>query len=89
LPPELAACAADFALILGLGRAAAQPREIPPRSFVQQVTIHLGAEDRVRQFYLTDFLAIQIDYIHYWHVRFSLVFLAELVLLPVRFKNYQ
>jgi hypothetical protein len=53
------------------------------------VTIHLGAEDRVRQFYLADFLAIQIDYIYYWHVRFSLVFLAELVLLPVRFKNYQ
>jgi hypothetical protein len=56
---------------------------------VQQVAVHLGPEDRVRQFHLADFLAIQIDYIHYWHVRFSLVFLAELVLLPVRFKSFQ
>src|SRR5712692_7422443 len=67
LPPELAARAADFALFLDLVRSPAQPAQIPPRSFVQQVLIHLRAKDRVRQLDLADFLAIQIDYIHYRH----------------------
>src|SRR6202022_2946045 len=40
LPPELAAGAADLALIFGLMRTRAQPAQIPARSFVQQVRIH-------------------------------------------------
>src|SRR5213078_313377 len=40
---------------------------IPPRSFVQQVLIHLRAKDRFRQFHLADLLAIQIDDVHYRH----------------------
>src|SRR5271155_697791 len=80
LLPKLAACTADFALVLGLGCAATQPREIPPRSFVQQVLIDLGAEDRIGQFELTDCLAIQIDYIHDRHNFFSFS-RSELVLL--------
>src|SRR5271157_429158 len=72
LPPEFAAGAADFALILGLGGAAAEPVEVPPRSFVQQVPIDLRTKDRVRQFDLADFVAFQIDYVHDWHSVFSL-----------------
>src|SRR2546428_8662729 len=63
LLPELAARAADFALVLGLVGTAAQPAQVPPRSFMQQVLIDLRAKDRVRQLHLTDFLAIQIDYV--------------------------
>ena len=50
---------------------------------MQQVSVHLGPEDRVRQFHLADFLAIQIDYIHYWHVRFSLFALNSCLLLQL------
>src|SRR6267378_1586779 len=71
LLPELAARAAHFALFLHLVRASAQSSQIPPRSFVQQVLIHLRAEDRVRQFDLADFLATQIDYIDDRHNFFS------------------
>src|SRR6516225_8351137 len=72
LPPELAACAAHFALFLGLVRPATQPCEIPPRSLMQEVLIDFGTEDRVRQFYLADLLAIQINYIHDRHIFISL-----------------
>src|SRR5229473_793648 len=71
LLPELAARAADFALVLGLVRAAAQSAQVPPRSFVQQVLIDLRAKDRVRQIHLTDFLAIQVDYVDDRHNLFS------------------
>src|SRR6267143_1662994 len=67
LLPELAARAADFAFFLDLVRAPAQPPQIPPRSFVQQVLIHLRAKDRVRQLDLADLLATQIDYINDRH----------------------
>src|SRR5258705_7605465 len=67
LPPELAARAADFALVLGLVRARAQTAQIPARSFVQQVWIHLRAKHRVGELHLPDLLAIQIDYIHDRH----------------------
>src|SRR6266481_9843300 len=71
LLPELAARAAHFALFLDFVRAPAQSPQIPPRSFVQQVLIHLCAKDCVRQLDLADFLAIQIDYIHDRHNLFS------------------
>src|SRR5713226_9744972 len=71
LLPELAARAADFALVLGLVRAAAQSAQVPPRSFMQQVLIDLRAKDRVRQLHLTDFLAIQVDYVDDRHNLFS------------------
>src|SRR6266849_8971453 len=71
LLPELAARAADFALVLGLVRAAAQPAQMPPRGFVQQVLIDLRAKDRVRQFHLPDFLAIQVHYVDDRHNLFS------------------
>src|SRR6266851_5542105 len=71
LLPELAARAADFALVLGLVRTAAQPAEVPPRSFMQQVLVDLRAKDRVRQLHLTDLLAIQIDYVDDRHNLFS------------------
>src|SRR6266852_2778446 len=76
LLPELAARAAHFALFLGLGGASPQAVEIPPRSFMQQVLVDFGAEDRVCQFYLADLLAIQINYIHDRHnfVSFSRAF---------------
>jgi hypothetical protein len=67
LPPKLAASAAYFALILGLGGAAAQSAKIPAGSFVQQVFIYFDAKDRVGQLYLTNCLAIQIDYIYDRH----------------------
>src|ERR1043166_1477789 len=67
LPPQLAARTGEFALVLGLVRTAAQPGEIPPRSFVQQVRIDLGAEYGVGQLDFADFLSVQIDYIHDWH----------------------
>src|SRR6266404_8237282 len=67
LLPELAACAAHFALLLDLVRAPAQSAQVPPRSFMQQVLIDLRAKDCVRQLHLTDLLAIQIDYVHYRH----------------------
>src|SRR5882724_9969522 len=72
LLPELAARAADFALVLGLVRARTQPAQIPPRSFVQQVLVDFRAKDRVRQLHLTDLLAIQIDYVDDRHNLFSL-----------------
>src|SRR5229473_1988931 len=71
LLPELAARAAHFALVLGLVRAAAQSAQVPPRSFVQQVLVDLRAKNRVRQLHLTDFLAIQIDYVDDRHNLFS------------------
>src|SRR5882672_5687476 len=77
LLPELAARAAHFALFLDLVRAPAQSPQIPPRSFVQQVLIHLCAKDRVRQFDLADFLATQIDYVHDGHNLFSFFTLSE------------
>src|SRR6267378_6584364 len=77
LLPELAARAADFALFLDLVRAPAQSPQIPPRSFVQQVLIHLRAKDRVRQFDLADLLATQIDYVHDRHNLFSFFTLSE------------
>ena len=58
LLPQLAAGAADFALFLGLVRAAAQPGEVPPGGFVQEVAVDLGAKDRVRQIDLADFLSV-------------------------------
>src|SRR2546428_4576465 len=73
LLPELAARAAHFALFLDLVRASAQSAEIPPRSFMQQVLIDLRAKDRVRQLHLTDFLAIQIDYVDDRHNLFFLI----------------
>src|SRR5207237_8555434 len=60
--------AADFALFFYFVRSPAQPAQIPPRSFVQQVRVHLRAKDRFREFYLADFLAIQIDDVHDRHV---------------------
>src|SRR5260370_41311838 len=71
LLPEFAACAAAFALVLGLVRAAAEPAQVPPRSFMQQVLIDLSAKDRVRQLHLTDFLAIQVHYVDDRHNLFS------------------
>src|SRR5713101_4464048 len=71
LLPEFAPRAADFALVLGLVRAAAQPAQVPPRSFVQQVLVDLRAKNRVRQLHLTDFLAIQVDYVDDRHNLFS------------------
>src|SRR6267154_6771370 len=59
--------AADFALVFGLVRARAQSAQIPARSFVQQMRIHLRAKYRVGKLHLTDLLAIQIDYIHDRH----------------------
>src|SRR2546430_12304388 len=44
LLPEFAARAADFALVLGLVRAAPQPAQVPSRSFVQQVLVDLRAK---------------------------------------------
>src|SRR5713226_10519810 len=67
LLPKLAACAADFALVFRLVRARAQSAQIPARSFVQQVRIHLRAKYRVGELHLPDLLAIQIDYIHDRH----------------------
>src|SRR4029077_15543931 len=67
LPPELAPRAADFTLVLGLMRARAQTAQIPARSFMQQVRIHLGAKYGVGELHLPDLLAIQIDYIHDRH----------------------
>src|SRR5712672_3425636 len=67
LLPKLAACAADFALVFGLMRARAQSAQIPPRSFMQQVGIHLRAKYRVGELHLPDLLAIQIDDIHDRH----------------------
>src|SRR5712672_4847529 len=77
LLPELAACAADLALVLGLVRTAAQPAQMPPRSFVQQVLVDFRAKNRVRQLHLTDFLAIQIDYVDDRHNLFSFFTLSE------------
>src|SRR5579864_4917364 len=73
LPPQLAAGSGHFALFLHLVRTAAQARQIPPRSFMQQVRIHLGAEYGVRQLDFADFLSVQIDYIHDWHNLVSFV----------------
>src|SRR5579883_2402701 len=67
LPPELAARAADFALILGLVRARAEAGEIPARSFVQQILVNLRAENGIRQLERADFLATQIYHIHHRH----------------------
>src|SRR5262249_44248118 len=67
LLPELAACAAHFALLFHFVRAAAKSSEIPARRFVQQVLIHLCTEDRVGQLDLPDFLAFQIDDIYDRH----------------------
>src|SRR5260370_40211425 len=77
LLPKLAARAADFALVLGLVRAAVQPAQVPPRSFMQQVLIDLRAKDRVRQLHLTDLLAFQIDYVDDRHNLFSFFTLSE------------
>src|SRR6266849_4199484 len=71
LLPELAARAAHFALVLGLVRTSAQPAQVPPRSFVQQVLVDLRAKNRVRQLHLTDFLAIQVHYVDDRHNLFS------------------
>src|SRR5882762_6023653 len=84
LPPELAARAADFALVLGLVRARAQTAEIPARSFMQQVRIHLRAKYRVGELHLPDLLAIQIDYIHDRHNRYF----AFLAVFARRIKMY-
>src|SRR5258708_8409286 len=91
LLPELAARAADFALVLGLVRAAAQSAQVPPRSFMQQVLIDLRAKDRVRQLHLTDFLAIQIDYVDDRHNLFSFSvqnLLPYFAFLALRIKMY-
>src|SRR2546430_17249739 len=52
-------------------------RSVPPRSFMQQVLIDLRAKDRVRQLQLTDFLALQIDYVDDRHYLFSFFTLSE------------
>src|SRR6266481_2989563 len=91
LLPELAACAADFALFLDLVRAPAQSAQVPPRSFMQQVLIDLRAKDRVRQLHLTNLLAIQIDYVHYRHNLFSFSvqdLLTYFAFLALRMKMY-
>src|SRR6266851_3055389 len=89
LLPELAARAAHFALVLGLVRAATQPAQVPSRSFVQQVLVDLGAENRVRQLHLTDFLAIQIDYVDDRHNLFSFSnLLTYFAFLALRMKMY-
>src|SRR5580704_15599900 len=72
LPPELAASAADFALVLGLVRAAADFPHVPARRFVQQILIHLRAKYRVGKLHLPDLLAFQIHYIHDRHNLVSL-----------------
>src|SRR6266404_5217456 len=77
LLPELAACAADFALFLDLVRTPAQSAQVPSRSFMQQVLVDLRAKDRVRQLHLPDFLAIQVDYVDDRHNLFSLFTLSE------------
>src|SRR6266478_4273700 len=91
LLPELAACAAHFALLLDLVRAPAQSAQVPPRSFMQQVLIDLRAKDCVRQLHLTDLLAIQIDYVHYRHNLFSFSvqdLLTYFAFLALRMKMY-
>src|SRR5436305_15350116 len=85
LLPELAASAADFALIFRLVRTRAQSAQIPPRSFVQQMRIHLGAEYRLRQVHLPDLLAFQIYDIHDRH-KFS--YFAFLAFFARRMKMY-
>jgi hypothetical protein len=67
LPPELPASAAHFALVFRLGGTAAQSAKIPAGSFVQQVFVYFDTKDRVGQIYLTNCLAIQIDYIYDRH----------------------
>src|SRR4029077_13366018 len=84
LPPELAARAADFALVLGLVRARAQTAQIPARSFVQQMRIHLRGKYRVGELHLPDLLTIQIDYIHDRHNRYF----AFLAVFARRIKMY-
>src|SRR6202040_1457000 len=44
LLPQLAARATDFTLVLGLVRTSAQPAQIPARSLMQKVLIHLDAK---------------------------------------------
>src|SRR5215813_3936871 len=70
LLPELAACAAHFALFLHFVRAAAKSSEIPARRFVQKVFVYLRGEDRVGKLNLPDFLAIQIYDIYDRHFFF-------------------
>src|SRR6202158_2647039 len=91
LLPELAARATDFALFLDLVRAPAQSAQVPPRSLVQQVLIDLRAKDRVRQFHLTDFLAIQVNYVDDRHNLFSFSvqnLLTYFAFLALRMKMY-
>src|SRR5579863_7641492 len=74
LPPKFASRAAHFALVLGLVGARAQAAQIPPRSLMQKVRIHLRAKHGIRQFHLADLLAIQINNIDDRHnfVSFSI-----------------
>ncbi len=72
-------------------RARAQSAQVPARSFVQQVLIHLCAKDRVRQFHLADLLAIQIEHIYDRHDLFSFSvqnLLIYFALLALRMKMY-
>src|SRR5260370_1188144 len=76
---------------LGLVRSDAQSAQVPPRSFMQQVLIDLRAKDRVRQLHLTDFLAIQIDYVDDRHNLFSFSvqnLLTYFAFLALRIKMY-
>src|SRR5712664_1684212 len=91
LLPKFAARAADFALFLDLVRTPAQSAQVPSRSFMQQVLVDLRAKDRVRQLHLTDFLAIQIDYVDDRHNLFSFSvqnFLTYFAFLALRMKMY-
>src|SRR5882762_6273421 len=91
LLPELAARAADFALFLDLVRAPAKSAQVPPRSLVQQVLVDLRAKDRVRQLHLTDFLAIQVNYVDDRHNLFSFSvqnLLTYFAFLALRMKMY-
>src|SRR5277367_598644 len=67
LPPQLAASAAHFALVLGFVGARANLALIPARRLVQQMRIHLRAKNRVGELHFAHFLATQIDYVHDRH----------------------
>src|ERR1700719_3256372 len=65
--PELFARAADLALILGLVRTRAPPRQIMPHCFVQQILVYFGAEYIVGKIDLANLFAFEIFNVRYWH----------------------
>src|SRR5215469_4668706 len=69
LLPQLPACAAHFALLLGLVRSRPLSRQIVPHRFMQQVRIHPRRENIVGQLQLPHRLPAQIRYIYDGHIR--------------------